>query len=87
MSADEYFGQPEAWEADALCAQVDPEIFFPEQGGSVREAKRVCGRCPVTDECLDRALSLPSNPTGVWGGTTERERRRMIRNARQEVAA
>lgn len=79
-------GDSEQWRAAALCAQTDPEIFFPEQGGSTREAKRVCGACQVSDQCLAWALARQVNPTGVWGGATERERRRMKRELK-EVAA
>ena len=45
-----------AWQAEALCAQTDPEAFFPEKGGSTRDAKRVCGVCPVREECLQYAM-------------------------------
>ncbi|WNM74139.1 WhiB family transcription factor [Mycobacterium Phage Nergal] len=69
----------EPWELDALCAQVGSAPFFPDKGESTRDAKRVCGRCPVTDQCLARALSMPLNPFGIWGGTSERERREMRR--------
>ena len=44
-----------AWQADALCAQTDPEAFFPEKGGSTRDAKRVCEACTVKDACLEYA--------------------------------
>ncbi|QFG08440.1 WhiB transcriptional factor [Mycobacterium phage Yunkel11] len=76
----------EGWRAAALCAQTDPEIFFPEQGGSTREAKRVCGACRVSDQCLAWALAQPVNPTGIWGGTTERERRRIKRGLKGVAA-
>ena len=66
----------------AICAQTDPELWFPDRGGSTREAKRMCKRCPLFDDCLDMALADPSLK-GVWGGTSEVERRAM----RQEVAA
>ena len=45
------------WQDRALCAQTDPEAFFPEKGGSTREAKRICGSCEVSSECLDYALA------------------------------
>ena len=44
------------WQDRALCAQTDPEAFFPEKGGSTREAKRVCRGCEVRAECLEYAL-------------------------------
>lgn len=63
------------WAAiDALCAQTDPEIFFPEKGGSTREAKQVCAACFVAAECLDYALTMGER-FGIWGGLSERERR------------
>ena len=70
-----------AWQADALCAQTDPEAFFPEKGGSTRDAKRVCEACPVQAECLDYAMSKDEK-FGIWGGLSERERRRLRRLAR-----
>jgi WhiB family redox-sensing transcriptional regulator len=57
-----------------LCAQADPETWFPEKGGSTREAKAICHRCPLEDECLAWALEH-NERFGVWGGTSERERR------------
>ncbi len=68
------------WQEQALCAQTDPEAFFPEKGGSTREAKKVCGRCDVRDECLDYALGNDER-FGIWGGLSERERRRLKRQA------
>jgi WhiB family redox-sensing transcriptional regulator len=68
------------WQGEALCAQTDPEAFFPEKGGSTREAKRVCGRCLVRNDCLDYALAHDER-FGIWGGLSERERRRLKRRA------
>ena len=68
-------GSPGWWFA-GLCAQTDPEVFFPEKGGSVREAKAVCAGCPVRAQCLEHALAHDER-FGVWGGTSERERRRL----------
>ena len=76
---------PPAWMADGLCAQVDPDTWFPERGGSTREAKAVCRRCPVRAECLAYALANDAR-FGVWGGTSERDRRRMKRPAGQPPA-
>ncbi|QQC89866.1 WhiB family transcriptional regulator [Streptomyces alfalfae] len=70
--------QTDAWETSALCAQTDPEAFFPEKGASVREAKRVCLACPVRPECLAYALAH-RGLTGIWGGLTPRERAHLRR--------
>ena len=69
-----------SWQADALCAQTDPEAFFPEKGGSTREAKRICDGCEVRSECLDYALANDER-FGIWGGLSERERRKLRRDA------
>ena len=66
------------WQDRALCAQTDPEAFFPEKGGSTREAKRICLGCEVKDECLEYALAHDER-FGIWGGLSERERRRVKR--------
>lgn len=68
------------WQSRALCAQTDPEAFFPEKGGSTRDAKRVCGACVVRSECLEYALSNDER-FGIWGGLSERERRRLRKRA------
>ncbi|MCV7193233.1 WhiB family transcriptional regulator [Mycolicibacterium brumae] len=66
------------WQERALCAQTDPEAFFPEKGGSTREAKRICLGCEVKDACLEYALANDER-FGIWGGLSERERRRLKR--------
>jgi len=66
------------WQEQALCAQTDPEAFFPEKGGSTREAKRICIGCEVKAECLEYALGSDER-FGIWGGLSERERRRLKR--------
>ena len=68
------------WQERALCAQTDPEAFFPEKGGSTREAKRVCQSCDVRAECLEYALAHDER-FGIWGGLSERERRRFKKRA------
>jgi WhiB family redox-sensing transcriptional regulator len=73
-------GDDPGWQDRALCAQTDPEAFFPEKGGSTREAKRVCRNCEVRAECLDFALENDER-FGIWGGLSERERRRLKRGA------
>ncbi len=71
---------PLGWQTDALCAQTDPEAFFPEKGGSTRDAKRICTTCEVRAQCLEYAL-LNDERFGIWGGLSERERRRLKRRA------
>ena len=68
----------EEWQERALCSQTDPEAFFPEKGGSTREAKKICQRCSVRSECLEYALAHDER-FGIWGGLSERERRRLKR--------
>ena len=67
-----------AWQSDALCAQTDPEAFFPEKGGSTRDAKKICSSCEVKAQCLEYALQNDER-FGIWGGLSERERRRLRR--------
>ncbi|MDM7854008.1 WhiB family transcriptional regulator [Cellulomonas alba] len=69
---------PMGWQERALCAQTDPEAFFPEKGGSTREAKKVCSGCDVRAECLEYALANDER-FGIWGGLSERERRKLKR--------
>jgi WhiB family transcriptional regulator, redox-sensing transcriptional regulator len=71
--------EPE-WQDRALCAQTDPEAFFPEKGGSTREAKRICQGCDVRSECLEYALAHDER-FGIWGGLSERERRKLKKRA------
>ena len=76
----------DSWRLDALCAETDPEAFFPEKGGSTREAKRVCSGCAVRDECLESALANDER-FGIWGGLSERERRRLRLLRRMPLSA
>jgi WhiB family transcriptional regulator, redox-sensing transcriptional regulator len=76
----------EGWRLDALCAETDPEAFFPEKGGSTREAKRVCTGCDVRAECLEFALTNDER-FGIWGGLSERERRRLRLVRRETISA
>ena len=76
----------EAWQDRALCAETDPEAFFPEKGESVKPAKRVCGSCPVRPQCLRFALENRER-FGVWGGLSERERRGLGDQRNLEAAA
>lgn len=65
-----------SWHSDALCAQTDPEEFFPPPGGATSRAKRVCAECPVRAACLDHALTY-NEQHGIWGGKTPRERQEL----------
>lgn len=69
-------GEDLSWQAYANCLGVDPDLFFPERGASTREAKAVCRRCVVRTECLEYALNN-AEKFGIWGGLSERERRRI----------
>ncbi|GAB2982937.1 hypothetical protein GCM10027282_22320 [Frigoribacterium salinisoli] len=71
---------PLAWQVDSLCAQTDPEAFFPEKGGSTRDAKKICASCDVRAQCLEYALRNDER-FGIWGGLSERERRKLRKRA------
>lgn len=66
-----------SWQDDALCAQVDPDLFVPDGQGSnnAPKAKKICARCDVTATCL--AWALATGQVGTLGGTTDRERQKM----------
>ena len=66
------------WQSRANCLGVDPELFFPERGTSTREAKEVCRGCVAREDCLEYALDN-GEKFGIWGGMSERERRRLRR--------
>lgn len=66
------------WQTRANCLGVDPDLFFPERGASTKEAKGVCRGCEVRLECLEYALQN-GEKFGIWGGLSERERRRIRR--------
>ena len=68
------------WQDAALCQQVGDAIFFPEKGESSRPAKSVCRNCPVREPCLQYALETDQR-FGIWGGTSERQRRRLKRQS------
>lgn len=79
---------PPEWMSEGLCGQTDPDLFYPDKGGSVREAKGICNGsplsrrgeprppCPVREHCLRYALDNDER-YGIWGGVSERDRRRM----------
>lgn len=66
----------EGWRDSALCAQTDPDLFFPDWGEPAEPAKRICGACTVRADCLAYALGQEVQ-WGVWGGYTTRELRDM----------
>jgi WhiB family redox-sensing transcriptional regulator len=70
------YTEAEVWMAYAVCASTDPEAYFPEKGGSTREAKKTCLGCDVRRQCLEYALANDER-FGVWGGLSERERRKL----------
>lgn len=72
------------WVDRARCAEVDPDLFYPEQGGNGREAKRICAGCEVLTECRTEALAADEG-FGVWGGLSEPDRRR-LKSARSTAA-
>ena len=69
------------WMADGRCREVSPTVFFPNDGIGVQVAQRVCAECSVREACLEYALDNRIDH-GVWGGTSERERRRILRRRR-----
>ncbi len=73
-------GAERGWQTRANCMGVDPELFFPERGSSTREAKEVCRGCVVREDCLEYAIAN-GEKFGIWGGMSERERRK-VRRAR-----
>ena len=72
------------WMAQGNCAESDPNVFFPSDGAGVEIARRVCTDCPVKSPCLEYAL-INRIDHGVWGGTSERERRRIARARRLQA--
>ncbi len=74
------------WSERALCAEVDPDLFYPGKGERIAPAKRVCMACEVRTECLEDALATGER-YGVRGGLSERERRKLAKRPPQEAAA
>ena len=68
---------PPPWMLDGLCRYMDPELFFPHEIAGVRLAQQVCQVCPVSNECYAYAMEHRII-YGVWGGTSENERRRLL---------
>ena len=75
-----------SWMAIGHCADKPPSLFFPSDGVGVEVARRVCADCPVKEPCLEYALAQRIDH-GVWGGCSERERRRILKRRRQEAEA
>ena len=80
------YNSEDTWMNDAECKKLNPEVFFPSDGVGVSAAQRVCAECPVKAECLEYALTYRIEH-GVWGGASERERRRMLRASRLTAAS
>jgi WhiB family transcriptional regulator, redox-sensing transcriptional regulator len=74
------------WRKQAACRGLDVEAFYPisEDEADAAEAKAICAECPVRQACLEHALAHRERE-GVWGGTTERERRRLVRQRRKSA--
>lgn len=73
------FLAPEPWVQEALCAETEPDAFFPEKGGTTLPAKAVCAACDVREQCLEFALRTRQK-YGIYGGTSPRERARLLKN-------
>jgi WhiB family redox-sensing transcriptional regulator len=73
------------WMARGKCKEVAPDTFFPSDGMGVLHAQRICAECPVAQACLEYALTNHIDH-GVWGGCSERERRRILRRRRTAPA-
>lgn len=76
----------EPWRKQAACKGTDPELFFPTRGEPTEDAKAICGRCPVRVDCLEYALDN-REMYGLWGGESERSRRRLRKARRTQEAA
>ena len=73
-----------AWRSKAACQGLDPMVFYPADDESADEAKAICAVCAVRETCLEYALANRERD-GVWGGATEKERRRIIRQRRKSA--
>ena len=79
LSAEALLSRP-SWQSSASCNGVDSAVFFPERGASVLPALAICGNCAVSPECLSYAMER-SHLVGIWGGTSERQRRLLRRQS------
>ena len=75
-----------SWTDEAKCKGQDANLFFPERGASTRKAKSICRACSVQEECLEYAIDH-SEKFGIWGGLSERERRKIKRQLIEEAEA
>jgi WhiB family redox-sensing transcriptional regulator len=73
-----------AWMAKGSCRNYDPSVFFPSDGVGVDRARKICATCGVVDDCLEYALTNRIDH-GVWGGASERERRRILKRRRLSI--
>jgi WhiB family redox-sensing transcriptional regulator len=74
------------WMRSGRCREIQPATFFPSDGVGVESARRICAECPVKEPCLEYALAYRIDH-GVWGGCSERERRRILKRRRLQVVA
>ena len=81
---EELIGGMPSWTEEANCKGADADIFFPERGASTRKAKSICRACSVQEECLEFAIEN-SEKFGIWGGLSERERRRIKRQRIHDI--
>lgn len=72
------------WMADGKCREYPSEVFFPHDGVGVVKTQRICNSCAVKQQCLEFALDNNIDH-GIWGGTSERERRRLRRTRRSDL--
>lgn len=75
-----------SWRKRGACRGLDPDVFYPASEEESGDAKAICGTCTVRDQCLEFAL-VTREADGVWGGATEKERRRILRQRRKSAAA
>jgi WhiB family transcriptional regulator, redox-sensing transcriptional regulator len=73
-----------SWRQSAACRGVDPDVFYPVSDEDADAARSVCAQCNVRQACLEYAL-VNRERDGVWGGATERERRRILRQRRKSA--
>ncbi|MGI9121081.1 MAG: WhiB family transcriptional regulator [Acidimicrobiales bacterium] len=74
----------QTWRQHGACRGIDPDVFYPVDDDGAESAKEICAECQVRETCLEHALAT-READGVWGGATERERRRMIRQRRRSA--